>query len=488
MKPGPLLSRAERSLRGDSMRLFPDTVPDGREALVSDTGERVLYGTLKSDCAAFSRSVPERCLVLMLCDNSTEAVRFYVAALYADCVPLLLDENLYPDYLREYCRLYRPRLIWAPTSREALVSPLGRICFRAQGHILVRTEQEDVRLHPELALLLTTSGSTGNPKVVRLSRRNITENTKAIIDAIRLDESARGVTTLPMNYSYGMAICNMHLFVGATLLVTKRKAMDPLFGDWIRRERITDIQGVPFLYEMLDKLGFFASLPDSLRLATMGGGKARESLQEKMNAVFAERGVRFYALYGQTEGTTMLTKLPDDQEMNDPNCIGVACLGMQARTDPETGELIFTGSSVCMGYAEKADDLSRGDENHGLLRTGDLAEIDRSGRIYLVGRLSRFLKMSGVRVNLDDIENLALRTLSEGECACCGRDNDLHLFVSGPCDPSEIKRVIFRAARISATMLSVHRIGRLPRQANGKVDYQQLNRLIPDRAQGAGRE
>lgn len=454
-----------------------DTLPT-KEALVTDSGERVTYGDLFEDSALLDRELVKRCLLIVLTDHSSETLRFYYASMSGKRVPLLLDGGLSIEFLDRYISLYRPRYVWASVRYEPALAAKGHVLYRSPEHILVDTAEAVYPMHENLALLLTTSGSTGNPKVVRLSYENLNENACAIVEALGIDQNARGVTIPPMHYTYGMALCHMHFYAGATLLVTNYRVIDKRFHSFIRKEGITNIQGVPFIHEMLDRIGFYDDLPPQINLVTMGGGKAREDLQQKMNCIFEQKGILFCALYGQTEGTTMLTRLPEGKKMNEPGCIGVACRGMRAEVSPETGELIFYGSSVSLGYATCAEDLIRGDDNHGVLHTGDLAVMDEKGAIYLQGRIRRFIKMAGVRINLDDIEQLVTGGFPQIACACSGKDNDLHIFVTGKPDPTQIKRLVARKLNVSHILIQVIDCDQLPRKSNGKIDYQELEQRL----------
>lgn len=460
------------------MFLTHEDTPLTKEALVADSGERVTYGDLFEDCVLLDMKLAKRCLLVVLTDHSAETLRFYYAAMSGKRVPLLLDGGICIEFLNRYITRYRPQYVWAPIHYASALAAKGHVLYRSAEHILVSMAEAVYPIHEDLALLLTTSGSTGNPKVVRLSYENLNENACAIVEALGIDQNARGVTIPPMHYTYGMALCHMHFYAGATLLVTNRRVIDKKFHAFIREEGITNIQGVPCIHEMLDRIGFYDDLPPHINLVTMGGGKARVELQEKMNRIFAQKGIRFCALYGQTEGTTMLTRLPEGKAMNEPGCIGVACRGMRAEVSPETGELIFYGSSVSMGYATCAEDLIRGDDNHGVLHTGDLAVMDETGAIYLQGRIRRFVKMAGVRINLDDIEQLVTEEFPQIACACAGKDNDLHLFVTGKPDPTQLKRLVSRKLNVSHILIQVIDCDQLPRKSNGKVDYQELEQKL----------
>ena len=129
------------------------------------------------------------------------------------------------------------------------------------------------RLHPDLALLLSTSGSTGSPKLVRLSRCNLVANAKAIAEYLDIRQTDRAATTLPMSYCYGLSVVHSHLLRGAGLILTDRSVVDDEFWTLLREQRGTSFAGVPYTFEMLERVGFDGiDLPD-LRYLTQAGGR-----------------------------------------------------------------------------------------------------------------------------------------------------------------------------------------------------------------------
>ena len=296
----------------------------------------------------------------------------------------------------------------------------------------------------------------------------------ASVDALNLQKSDKGILTLPMSYTYGMTICHMAFFTGATLLVTEKAIISHEYEEFLIREQVTLLHGVPYVYEIFDRIGFMDRLPDSLRAMTMGGGRAKEELHLKMNQIVKEKDISLYALYGQTEGTCILTKLLDAKKNNEPGCIGVACLGMKAYLG-EGDELVFEGNSVSLGYADGWKDLCRGDDNNGVLFTGDIARIDEEGQIYLCGRKKRFLKLLGKRISLDDIEKNLEDELNL-ECACAGNDAGIKIYIKkGSCvETKELKKHIAHRYTISVSLICINCIDEIPRNSQGKIDYGKL--------------
>lgn len=453
------------------MFLEPIDLDYQRVAIIDDCGAKVTYEDLSDLCAVVDGKIPERSLVMMFADRQADTISYYYAFHSCGHVVMPLNPDLPDDMVNLYIERYRPSYIWGTCTSEVTQ---GTEVLATLSHRLVKTSYPKTPLSEDLALLLTTSGSTGNPKTVRLSKSNLTCNAEAFVDAISLRNTDRGIVSLPIFYTYGLAICHMHFFVGATLLLSEKKVYEAEFQDFIARELVTDLHGVPYIYECLDNSCFFDHLPTTLRILTMGGGKSNSILHAKLSRLAREKCIGFFAMYGQTEGTTILTKVPDDQDQNEQGCIGVPALGMSAFIDEETSELCFRGSSVCLGYAESWNDLCLGDKNKGLLKTGDTARIDDQGRIYLTGRLRRFIKIKGVRINLDDIETYIEDYLGLNN-VCVGNDDSLNCYIVNPSQLNIIAEQISYRFKISRSRIIVHSIPCIPHNAQGKIDYSKLS-------------
>ena len=433
-----------------------DKITD-KAAIKDDAGNTLTYRQLDEYSKEIKRKIGSRNLVIVVCDNSIQTFAFYYALMDSDNIPFLLDSMNNKDFIEKYMELYRPSYVWD------------------DRYELIKTSFERYNVNSELAIILTTSGSTGNPKTVRLTKENLYENADAALDALKLAELDKHILSLSMSYSYGLLICNMSLRSYGTLYTTDKRIFSAEYGNFLRDEGITILHGVPYIYEMLDRIGFIDSLPETIRMITMGGGRAQEALHNKLNRISTERGLKIFALYGQTEGTCMLTKLLDDSVINEPGCIGVPCRGMKAYVANDS-ELVFEGTSVSLGYAYSWKDLDKTDENNGVLYTGDLAEIDERGQIYLIGRRKRFLKLLGSRVNLDDIERFIENEYSIS-CACAGSDDLIIIYlIKGDVKfPHEkFKKEINKRFGISISLISIKEIDEFPRNPYGKIDYKML--------------
>ena len=456
---------------------------DDRCALISDDGFSLSYRELREASGTIADSVDERCLVFLLCNNEIGSVVGYVGLINNGIVPALLSAHLDEDLLQVLLDVYSPAYIWLPEERAEKNTQFSPILY-SYGYVLMRTNYEiKYPLCSELALLLTTSGSTGSPKFVRQSYENIRANTESIIQYLKLDSSERPITTLPMNYTYGLSIINTHLAVGATILLTDKTLMQKEFWIFFKEQEATSLGGVPYTYEMLDKLRFFHMDLPHLRTMTQAGGKLTPELHEKFARFAFENNKKFIVMYGQCEATARMGYLPSEYAVEKKGSMGIAIpggkftiidvKGNEIRDANTTGELVYEGPNVTLGYAEKGDDLVKGDERKGRLVTGDMAQFDEEGFYYIVGRKKRFLKIYGNRVNLDEIDRL-IETKFAIEVASAGEDDHMFIFVTDQDKADDVKDYVIGKTKLNPAAFKVVVIDEIPRNDSGKIKYNEL--------------
>ncbi|MCX6462495.1 MAG: AMP-binding protein, partial [Pseudonocardiales bacterium] len=395
-------------------------------AVVTDAGSRLSYAELATRVAATGERLGERRrLVLLAAGNDVDTLVTYLAA-RAGGHPVLLAE---PRAVGELARRYDPDVVAGPDAGGWLLDE------RRPG-----TAHD---LHPELALLLSTSGSTGSPKLVRLPGSAVTANAAAIAQYLEILPTDRAVTTLPLHYCYGLSVVNANLHAGAALVLTDRSVTDPGFWRTVRAARGTSLHGVPHTFALLDRVGFAGMDLPHLRYVTQAGGRLAPEAVRRYAELGAARGWRFVVMYGQTEATARMAYLPPERAADAPTAIGVPIPGGRLEIDaPDatgTGELVYHGPNVMFGYAEHPADLARGREVHAL-RTGDLARRRDDGLVEIVGRRSRIVKPFGLRVDLERVERL----LADEGCtaACTGSDDELVVAVTGDADPAAVAALV----------------------------------------------
>ena len=440
-------------------------------------------------------------LAFCFCRNNFASVTAYLGAIEAGNAVALLDAGLPVDFQSRLLRLYLPEIVLScgESADYRELSAPGTIDRCEAGpvpecRVWTGKQTHQGALHPDLALLLSTSGSTGSPKLVRLTRRNVESNAESICQALRITADDRAVGSLPLHYSYGLSVINTHLMMGASLVLTDQGLVAPGFWSLVRKTRCTSFAGVPYSYQILHRLGLESLDVPTLRTLTQAGGKLHNELISEFGQLMTARGGRFFVMYGQTEASARITVLPPSSLPVKLGSVGLPVPGGQAtiHVDGETatepnraGELIYTGPNVMMGYAGNREDLAAGDVLRGRLCTGDLASLDDEGFVYIQGRMKRDAKIFGFRLNLDELEAMVR---VHGPSAVTSAGDSLFVFCEFG-DPQEFLAL----AQELAGKLSLHhrafrffRVQRLPTNANGKIDYSALLAMAATREGRSG--
>jgi acyl-CoA synthetase (AMP-forming)/AMP-acid ligase II len=410
----------------------------------------------------------------ILCDRGIETIAAYLGALRQGIVPLLLDADLRDEALRRTIADHRPDYIFAPHPRDlAGYVPLERI---GAGHLLEKSARDRIVPHPDLALLLPTSGSTGDSKCVRISRQALNACTLAICDYLAMNPARRCILALPLHYSYGLSVLNITIASRASLVLTGSSILDRAFWQLIEDKGVTDFSGVPFMYETLRRMKFTPGVLGALRCVTQAGGRLDPRLTRHFRELFGAAGIRYFTMYGQTEASPRISYLPPERAQEKEGSVGIPISCGEARI-AETGaprgegELIYIGENVCMGYARKREDITLGDEFKGRLHTGDQVRIDDDGFIYVVGRRKRFIKLHGISVNLDHVESV-LKSYDIA-CAVVGGDNRIAICYRDQ-TAEALSEIVARNFNFHPSTVRYAVIDEVPLNASGKPDYMAL--------------
>ncbi|WP_043444247.1 AMP-binding protein [Arthrobacter sp. L77] len=448
-----------------SQATFTDLARHGdRPAILTADGVLSYRGLAARVDDVVVRLGTERRLVLLAARNDTDTLVAYLAAVTAGH-PLLLVPADKPAAMESLVAAYDPDVV-----------------LRTGGGSLEITERRPGTrhaLHPDLALLVSTSGSTGSPKLVRLSRTNLEENARSIAGYLGIGPDDRAATTLPFSYCYGLSVINSHLARGAGLVLTDLSVVDPCFWDVVRERGATSFAAVPYSFDLLDRVGFADMDLPSLRYITQAGGRLAPEKVRAWAETGQRRGWDLFVMYGATEATARMAYLPPDLAAEHPGTIGVPIPGGSFRIDPVDGlphgELVYSGPNVMLGYAEEPEDLALGREVHEL-RTGDLARRHPNGLYEVVGRRSRFVKIAGLRVDLGQVERI-LADLGAVAAVAGSDDDGLVIAVEGEHDGSMLAKVLAVELGLPRTAVGLHLVERLPRLGTGKIDYPAVLRL-----------
>ncbi|WP_284574528.1 AMP-binding protein [Streptomyces sp. 2P-4] len=444
-----------------------------RTAVITADGP-VTYRELAARVEATAdRLGPARRLVLVVGANTVEALVVHLAALSAGH-PVLLVPGDHPEAVQSLIDAYDPDVVAHPDG--------------GQWALDERRPVSAHDLHPDLALLLSTSGSTGSPKLVRLSHGNLQANAESIAEYLGIRDTDRAATTLPMHYCYGLSVIHSHLLRGAALILTDLSVADSCFWELFRSARGTTFAGVPYTFDLLDRVGFASMDLPHLRYVTQAGGRLAPDRVRHYAALGRAAGWELFAMYGQTEATARMAYLPPDLAETHPGAAGVPIPGGSFRLEPlpdwpeeDTGELVYTGPNVMLGYARTPDDLALGRTTEEL-HTGDIARRTPEGMYEIVGRRSRFVKILGLRIDPAQVEAMLAR---HGVTALCtGDDTALSVAAVGAgaagahaSDARRIRNLVTSECGLPARAVRVHVLADLPRLPTGKPDYRAVREL-----------
>ena len=408
---------------------------------IDDGGREYTYGQIWDMGDALTEDC--RGITVLECSNDAESLARYLALLRKGCPVILIGKDLDED------------------AKKALKD----------------TYEGDYPYNPELGLLLSTSGSTGDRKLVRLSYTNIQSNCDSIVEYLGLTKEERPITTLPMEYTYGLSVIHSHVAVGATIILTNRTLFQKEFWEMVEKYKVTSMAGVPYTYEMFERLRLREMDLPHLKTMTQAGGHLHEELHKKYGEWAAETGRRLFVMYGQTEATARMSYIPPEKCIEKIGSIGIPIPGGSFAI-PEDGELIYFGANVSMGYAVNRDDMALGDVNGGCLKTGDMARMDEEGYFYITGRKKRFVKLQGKRFSLDQVQEILQEAFECDEIICTGNDDDgikVNTSSREVADrEDEIIQLFMDKWQVRARLVTVKYLDEIPRNSSGKVLYSKL--------------
>ena len=419
----------------------------------------------------------ERSVVAILCGRNIETVIGYVGALRHGPVPFMLDANLDEDALSRLLDSYKAELIFCPfTIRLAGYEPVVQ---SGAYTLMKRSDINDYReMHPDLGLLLPTSGTTGDPKSVRLSQKNIQSCTESIVRYLELESNRRAISLLPLQYSYGLSVLNSIIEARGSYYVSSHSPISREFWDGIVTSGITDLSAVPFIFESIKRMRFSGDILKTLKYVTQAGGRLDPKLTAHFHSIFSEHGIKYFTMYGQTEASPRICYLDPVNAKAKAGSVGrvidIGKVSIRHHADSsDAGELVYTGPNVCMGYAVDRQDLLKADDFGGILMTGDLAKIDADGFVYITGRIKRNVKLHGMSVNLDFIES---RLRESGlDARIIGRDNLVTAIVVGG-DVEEALSFMRDNFAFHNSVLRAVSLDIMPLNVSGKPDYKELER------------
>jgi acyl-coenzyme A synthetase/AMP-(fatty) acid ligase len=416
-------------------------------------------------------------LVFLYLNNSLASIRLYIRLLDTNHALVLLNPELNFGMKEELENTYCPQAIF-DSSESKRENGYEAFFFEGYRYWISNKSIQDLTIHPEIKLLLSTSGTTGSAKFVKLSEANLIANAQSIASYLPISLQDVAPLNLAVFYSYGLSVLHANCLKAGTIVCTTKDVMQRGFWEDLSRLGYTSLAGVPFVYEMLMRIGVTKKEYPSIRYFTQAGGKLADHLIEEFANYCRRQQKQFYVMYGQTEATARMSYLHPDNTLEKLGSIGKAIPNGRFEIDNATSELVYYGPNIFGGYAQRLQDLTAYVQPN-QLRTGDLARIDEEGFYFITGRAKRFIKLFGIRTNLDEIEGLLKNHFRHTQFACTGNDEKLVIaFDTQQCPEQEVKVFLKENLHIHPTVIQIISMSDLPKTSNGKVDYTSIMLVI----------
>ena len=451
-------------------------------ALIDQHGTQITYSELTSHANFLANEIPDNALVVVNASNTINFVIIYLSALQNKFGLVILPEKTKKQDALGIVQKFK--------AHSFIEYGMDRFSeFKKDFYLHTYFDSESI--DSEIKLLLSTSGSISKPKFVKLSLDNIQSNSNSIIQALSLKNSDVAISTLPLNYSYGLSILNTHLLVKGKVVLTNKSFLDKEFWNLVNEFNVTNFGGVPKQFEILLRVAERLKLAGSLRFITQAGGKLQISTQKQVKNILGSK-VKFFAMYGQTEATARISILQDRDWESKCGSVGQPICGVEVVIEPNSGieiggneilnsstsgnaigEIIVKGKNVFLGYANDFADLKESNSRPNRLSTGDVGYRDNDGYLYVLGRNSREVKITGRRLNLDFIETVCKENF---KIHAIVSKNDA-IFVFAPYRQPKLIDFLSEDTGITKSQINVVELNEVPLLISGKVDFTELEKM-----------
>lgn len=356
--------------------------------------------------------------VAVMLDNGPEFIAAYYGVLAAGGVVVPLPANIEWSRFERIARICRVKKVLCSrrtiTRRtEIPTRECESIDLDASRSVTLPRAEPLMIDGQSLAMIMFTSGSSGDPKGVMLSDGNLLANTESILGYLPITQEDRALALLPFYHAFGHSIMQTHLLAGATMVVDGNMAFPNTVIDALEHHRATSFSAVPEGYYALLSMSDICDreLPH-LRYMSVAGGALKPDCVAEVAGCIAP--AEFYVMYGQTEAAARLAYLPAHLARTHPDSMGVAIPGVELRVldgdgheavPNETGELCARGANVMLGYWNDPQGTGRVIRD-GWLRTGDLVSRDEQGLFFVKARKNDLVKVQGFRIHPREVEEV----------------------------------------------------------------------------------
>lgn len=418
----------------------------------------VTYNQLSQINEQISKKIKKNSVTIMLTDDDFYCYPMYVALFNSPTILILLDYNLFKGEISSLSKRFNANYLVLRSSVK-IQSNENKI-YDYGNFSIYKTKKNFLNLNAANKLLISTSGTSQKPKFVRLSKKNIFNNTKNIISNLKINYRDTTITTLPIAYSYGLSILNTHLMIGSKIIINSFSIYEKNFWKLIKNYKIKSFGAVPFMYENFIKYSLNLLNKSGLNYISLAGGHLDIGLLRILGATCKLNNISLIKMYGQTEASPRISHLEWRNFFNKILSVGKPLKGykilIKKKRDSKVGEINLRGKNVCLGYAKNYKDLLKGNRNKNFLNTGDYGFLDSEGYLYISGRRKNFFKIFGKRINIYQLKEILQK--EKVICSFKNENNNLIINISkndNKISNVKIKKIISKSTKINKNFILI---------------------------------
>ena len=444
------------------------------------TYEQVLIETNK-----IKKEVKKRSVILIISENSLGSLLAYIFCIINNHIGIIIDSKTAKKNIIKIFQNYQPQYVFISKKNNAILKKVCSEKYSLFDQSLMKNKlYKKINLNKDLSLLLSTSGSMGSIKFVKLSKSNLKYNTDSIIKYLKVNKKDSAITNLPISYSYMLSIINTHFEVGGSIVISKYSLIEKEFWEILKKSKITSFNGVPYTYEMLERIGLKNIKIDTLKYLTHAGGKLDKEKLKKIIKFCKKSRLKFFSMYGQTEASPRISYLKPEFSQKKIGSIGKGIPGNKIYIIDNggkkiskpfvEGEIVCRGKNVFMGYSKNYKDLKKANEENYKLKTGDLGYFDKDGFFYISSRLSKIAKIFGYRVDIGILESLMSQ--KGYKIACLSDNKKIFIFIEKNYKKINLINDISKITNLNIRSFELIKLKYFPRTLNNKISYNELKK------------
>ena len=455
-------------------------------AIIDKKYSNLSYKQVLTETNEIKKEIKNRSLILIVSENSLGSLLAYIFCIINNHVGIIIDSKTTEQNILKTFKNYQPNYIFLSKKTKSIFKKICSEKYTFFDQSLMKNKiNKKKKLNKNLSLLLSTSGSMGSVKFVKLSKDNLKHNTDSIIKYLKIRKKDSAITNLPISYSYMLSVINTHFEVGASIVISKYSLVEKEFWETLKNSKVTSFNGVPYTYEILTRIGLKNIKIKTLKYLTHAGGKLEKEKLKEIIKFCKKNNLKFFSMYGQTEASPRISYLKPEFSEKKIGSIGKGIPGNKIYIIDSSskkiskpfieGEIICEGKNVFMGYSKNYNDLKKANEENFKLKTGDLGFFDEDGFFYITSRISKIAKIFGYRVDVDALENLMSQ--KGYKVACLSNNKKIFIFTEKKYNKANLINAISKITNLNIRSFELIKLKYLPRTSNNKISYNELKKI-----------